>query len=91
MFTPTFLTCLFKNKVVGGTENWSLGGLVRNLFHCKINKDPLLRKGDWSKYPLTEEQKCYAATDAFVQVTVVTKFKLQLNLAMLNDITLNYS
>jgi Werner syndrome ATP-dependent helicase len=61
------------NKVMGGTENWSLGGLVRNLFHCKINKDPLLRKGNWSKYPLTEEQKCYAATDPYVSYKIYEK------------------
>ncbi|XP_076106005.1 bifunctional 3'-5' exonuclease/ATP-dependent helicase WRN-like [Mytilus galloprovincialis] len=61
------------NKILGCKEHWSLEGLVKHLFNHKINKDPILRKGDWSKYPLSEEQKCYAATDAYVSYKVYEK------------------
>ncbi|XP_033740357.1 Werner syndrome ATP-dependent helicase homolog [Pecten maximus] len=61
---------LFANKVLKTTENWSLDGLVRHLFKQKINKNPEIRKSNWSQYPLSETQKMYAATDAYVSYEI---------------------
>lgn len=65
----------YANKVFKTSENWSLEGLVRHLFKCKINKDPLVRKSNWSHYPLTENQKTYAATDAYVCYKIYEKLQ----------------
>ncbi|KAG8130300.1 hypothetical protein E2320_016907 [Naja naja] len=46
-------------------EIWSLNGLVKHLFHKQLVKDKLVRCGNWECFPLTEEQKLYAATDAY--------------------------
>lgn len=60
----------FANKVLKASENWSLDGLVRHLFKKKINKNPEVRKSNWSQYPLSETQKMYAATDAYVSYEI---------------------
>ncbi|XP_021355396.1 Werner syndrome ATP-dependent helicase homolog [Mizuhopecten yessoensis] len=61
---------LFANSVLKTSENWSLDGLTRHLFKQKINKTPEIRKSDWSRYPLSEAQKKYAATDAYVSYEI---------------------
>ncbi|XP_060082481.1 bifunctional 3'-5' exonuclease/ATP-dependent helicase WRN-like [Ylistrum balloti] len=61
------------NKVLKTSENWSLDGLVRHLFKQKINKNPEIRKSNWSQYPLSEAQKKYAATDAYVSYEIYQK------------------
>ncbi|OXB74961.1 UNVERIFIED_CONTAM: hypothetical protein H355_013301 [Colinus virginianus] len=54
-------------------EVWSLNGLVKYLFGKQLLKDKSIRCGNWEKFPLDEEQKLYAATDAYhvcVSITV---------------------
>lgn len=63
----------FANTVLKTSENWSLDGLVRHLFKHKIDKNPQIRKSNWSHYPLSEEQKKYAATDAYVSYQIYKK------------------
>lgn len=47
-------------------EMWSLNGLVKHLFGKQLLKDKSVRCSNWEEFPLTEEQKLYAATDAYV-------------------------
>uniref|UniRef100_A0A670Z2U5 DNA 3'-5' helicase n=1 Tax=Pseudonaja textilis TaxID=8673 RepID=A0A670Z2U5_PSETE len=54
------------NEKLKCKEIWSLNGLVKHLFHKQLVKDKLVRCGNWECFPLTEEQKLYAATDAYV-------------------------
>lgn len=63
----------FANRVLGTTETWSLDGLVKHMFGKKINKNPALRKSDWSVFPLSDSQKSYAATDAYVSYLIYEK------------------
>lgn len=65
----------YANQVLGSKETWSLDGLVRHLFQRKINKNPSVRKSDWSEFPLTDIQKSYAATDAYVSYLIYEKLK----------------
>lgn len=51
------------------TETWSLNGLVKHLFGKQLLKDKSIRCSNWKNYPLTEVQKLYAATDAYVRTT----------------------
>uniref|UniRef100_A0A8D2MQS0 DNA 3'-5' helicase n=1 Tax=Zonotrichia albicollis TaxID=44394 RepID=A0A8D2MQS0_ZONAL len=50
-------------------ETWSLNGLVKHLFGRQLLKDPSVRCSNWEQFPLKEEQKLYAATDAYVCTT----------------------
>uniref|UniRef100_A0A803TJQ6 DNA 3'-5' helicase n=1 Tax=Anolis carolinensis TaxID=28377 RepID=A0A803TJQ6_ANOCA len=54
------------NKKLRCKEIWSLNDLVKHLFHKQLLKEKLVRCGNWEEFPLTEEQKLYAATDAYV-------------------------
>lgn len=63
----------YANQVLGSKETWSLDGLVKHLFQRKINKNPSVRKSDWSEFPLTDIQKSYAATDAYVSYLIYEK------------------
>lgn len=63
----------YANQVLGSKETWSLDGLVKHLFQRKINKNPIVRKSDWSEFPLTDIQKSYAATDAYVSYLIYEK------------------
>ena len=40
--------------------------MVKYLFGKQLLKDRSIRCSNWSKFPLTEDQKVYAATDAYV-------------------------
>lgn len=51
-------------------EVWSLNGLVKHLFGKQLLKDKSIRCGNWEKFPLSEEQKLYAATDAYVRAKI---------------------
>ncbi|KAM6473025.1 bifunctional 3'-5' exonuclease/ATP-dependent helicase WRN isoform 2-T3 [Liasis olivaceus] len=53
------------NEKLKCKEIWSLNGLVKHLFHKQLVKDKLVRCSNWECFPLTEEQKLYAATDAY--------------------------
>ena len=63
----------FANQVLGCEEKWSLDGLVKHLFHQKLDKNPDIRTGNWTNYPLSEEQKNYAALDALASYKVYQK------------------
>uniref|UniRef100_A0A8C3Q1G9 DNA 3'-5' helicase n=1 Tax=Chrysolophus pictus TaxID=9089 RepID=A0A8C3Q1G9_CHRPC len=55
------------NEKLKCKEVWSLNGLVKHLFGKQLLKDKSIRCGNWVKFPLDEEQKLYAATDAYVR------------------------
>ncbi|XP_026797631.3 bifunctional 3'-5' exonuclease/ATP-dependent helicase WRN isoform X1 [Pangasianodon hypophthalmus] len=46
-------------------EKWSLDGMVKHLFKKQLFKDKDVRCSHWDDFGLTEEQKRYAATDAY--------------------------
>uniref|UniRef100_A0A670K7V6 DNA 3'-5' helicase n=1 Tax=Podarcis muralis TaxID=64176 RepID=A0A670K7V6_PODMU len=54
------------NEKLKCKEIWSLNNLLKHLFHKQLLKDKSVRCGNWKQFPLTEEQKLYAATDAYV-------------------------
>uniref|UniRef100_A0A8B9CQM0 DNA 3'-5' helicase n=1 Tax=Anser brachyrhynchus TaxID=132585 RepID=A0A8B9CQM0_9AVES len=54
------------NEKLKCKEIWSLNGLVKHLFGKQLLKDKTVRCSNWEKFPLNEEQKLYAATDAYV-------------------------
>ncbi|XP_015439582.1 PREDICTED: Werner Syndrome-like exonuclease [Dufourea novaeangliae] len=56
----------FANKVLNRSCRWSLEKLTAYLLNKKIDKNPKVRKSNWHIYPLSVEQKTYAATDAYV-------------------------
>uniref|UniRef100_A0A8B9IBJ8 DNA 3'-5' helicase n=1 Tax=Anser brachyrhynchus TaxID=132585 RepID=A0A8B9IBJ8_9AVES len=56
------------NEKLKCKEIWSLNGLVKHLFGKQLLKDKTVRCSNWEKFPLNEEQKLYAATDAYVYV-----------------------
>lgn len=56
----------FANTVLNRSCRWSLEKLTEYLLKKKINKNPKVRKSKWHMHPLNDEQKLYAATDAYV-------------------------
>nr|XP_011740038.1 Werner syndrome ATP-dependent helicase isoform X3 [Macaca nemestrina]XP_011740039.1 Werner syndrome ATP-dependent helicase isoform X4 [Macaca nemestrina] len=67
------------NKKLKCTETWSLSSLVKHLLGKQLLKDKSIRCSNWSKFPLTEDQKLYAATDAYAG------FIIYRNLEILDD------
>ncbi|XP_037990408.1 Werner syndrome ATP-dependent helicase isoform X3 [Motacilla alba alba] len=63
------------NEKLKCKETWSLNGLVKHLFGRQLLKDQSVRCSSWDKFPLTEEQKLYAATDAYAGYIVYEKLK----------------
>ncbi|XP_027545661.1 Werner syndrome ATP-dependent helicase isoform X2 [Neopelma chrysocephalum] len=63
------------NEKLRCKETWSLNGLVKHLFGKQLLKDKSVRCGNWEKFPLSEEQKLYAATDAYAGYIVYEKLK----------------
>ncbi|NWT02306.1 WRN helicase, partial [Mionectes macconnelli] len=63
------------NEKLKCKETWSLNGLVKHLFGKQLLKDKSVRCSDWEKFPLSEEQKLYAATDAYAGYIVYEKLK----------------
>uniref|UniRef100_A0AAY4E3P0 DNA 3'-5' helicase n=1 Tax=Denticeps clupeoides TaxID=299321 RepID=A0AAY4E3P0_9TELE len=55
------------NEKLRCIEKWSLDGLVKHLFGKQLFKDRDVRCSQWDEFELTEEQKRYAATDAYVR------------------------
>ncbi|KAM9455992.1 bifunctional 3'-5' exonuclease/ATP-dependent helicase WRN isoform 2-T2 [Clarias gariepinus] len=53
------------NEKLRCVEKWSLDGLVKHLFSKRLFKEKDVRCGQWDDFVLTEEQKRYAATDAY--------------------------
>lgn len=52
-------------------EKWSLDGLVKHLFKKRLFKNKDVRCSHWDDFGLTEEQKRYAATDAYVSEQIL--------------------
>ncbi|NXA62965.1 WRN helicase, partial [Mohoua ochrocephala] len=63
------------NEKLQCKETWSLNGLVKHLFGRQLLKDQSVRCSNWEKFPLNEEQKLYAATDAYAGYIVYEKLK----------------
>ncbi|XP_057552571.1 bifunctional 3'-5' exonuclease/ATP-dependent helicase WRN isoform X3 [Hippopotamus amphibius kiboko] len=63
------------NEKLKCTETWSLNGLVKHLFSKQLLKDKSIRCSNWSKFPLTEDQKLYAATDAYAGFIIYQKLE----------------
>ncbi|XP_016115176.1 Werner syndrome ATP-dependent helicase homolog [Sinocyclocheilus grahami] len=51
-------------------EKWSLDGLVKHLLKKQLFKDKLVRCSHWDDFGLTEDQKRYAATDAYAGLLI---------------------
>ncbi|XP_066091205.1 bifunctional 3'-5' exonuclease/ATP-dependent helicase WRN isoform X2 [Saccopteryx bilineata] len=64
------------NEKLKCTENWSLTGLVKHLFGKQLLKDKAIRCSNWSDYPLSEDQKLYAATDAYAGLIIYQKLEI---------------
>ncbi|XP_072190500.1 bifunctional 3'-5' exonuclease/ATP-dependent helicase WRN isoform X2 [Excalfactoria chinensis] len=63
------------NEKLKCKEIWSLNGLVKHLFGKQLLKDKSIRCSNWEKFPLDEEQKLYAATDAYAGFIIYQKLK----------------
>uniref|UniRef100_A0A8B9MQ29 DNA 3'-5' helicase n=1 Tax=Accipiter nisus TaxID=211598 RepID=A0A8B9MQ29_9AVES len=83
------------NEKLKCKEIWSLNGLVKHLFGKQLLKDKSVRCSNWEEFPLSEEQKLYAATDAYVCTrrdhysTCINKFVLYCADKILADISEN--
>uniref|UniRef100_F7AMX7 DNA 3'-5' helicase n=1 Tax=Monodelphis domestica TaxID=13616 RepID=F7AMX7_MONDO len=58
------------NEKLRCKENWSLDGLVKHLFRKCLLKEQSIRCGRWEDFPLTEDQKQYAAIDAYASFII---------------------
>ncbi|XP_068259879.1 bifunctional 3'-5' exonuclease/ATP-dependent helicase WRN isoform X2 [Nyctibius grandis] len=63
------------NEKLKCKEIWSLNGLVKHLFGKQLLKDKAVRCSNWEEFPLNEEQKLYAATDAYAGYIIYQKLK----------------
>ncbi|XP_074806483.1 bifunctional 3'-5' exonuclease/ATP-dependent helicase WRN isoform X2 [Natator depressus] len=63
------------NEKLKCNEIWSLNGLVKHLFSKQLLKDKCVRCGNWEEFPLSEEQKLYAATDAYAGLLIYQKLE----------------
>ncbi|XP_045635169.1 Werner syndrome ATP-dependent helicase isoform X2 [Ursus americanus] len=64
------------NEKLKCTEIWSLNGLVKHLFGKQLLKDRSIRCSNWNDFPLTEDQKLYAATDAYAGLIIYRKLEI---------------
>ncbi|NWI64597.1 WRN helicase, partial [Todus mexicanus] len=63
------------NEKLKCKEIWSLNGLVKHLFGKQLWKDKSVRCSNWEEFPLNEQQKLYAATDAYAGFIIYQKLK----------------
>nr|DBA28634.1 TPA: hypothetical protein GDO54_008962 [Pyxicephalus adspersus] len=63
------------NEKLKCKEKWSLNGLVKHLFSKQLLKDNSVRCSSWDKFPLTDEQRLYAASDAYASLLVYQKLE----------------
>ncbi|KAL4617619.1 Werner syndrome ATP-dependent helicase isoform X2 [Arapaima gigas] len=63
------------NEKLRCVENWSLDGLLKHLFTKQLKKDKDVRCSQWNDFGLTEDQKIYAATDAYAGLIIYNKLK----------------
>lgn len=59
---------LARERGVVRVANCALSEIVEALFGCKIKKDPHVRRCDWGKNQLSEEEIKYAAIDAYAHM-----------------------
>lgn len=62
----------YANRVLKRSCRWSLEKLTAYLLRKKISKDPEVRMSKWHIQPLSDAQKSYAATDAYVSLLLYT-------------------
>ncbi|XP_035247569.1 Werner syndrome ATP-dependent helicase homolog isoform X1 [Anguilla anguilla] len=63
------------NETLRCVEQWSLDGLVKHLFKRRLRKDKDVRCSQWDDFELTEDQKRYAATDAYAGLIIHKKLQ----------------
>ncbi|KAM4708899.1 bifunctional 3'-5' exonuclease/ATP-dependent helicase WRN [Discoglossus pictus] len=63
------------NKKLKCKEKWSLNGLIKHLFRKQLLKDNSVRCSSWDVFPLNEEQKLYAASDAYAGLIIYQKLE----------------
>ncbi|KFO38193.1 Werner syndrome ATP-dependent helicase [Fukomys damarensis] len=63
------------NQKLKCMEIWSLNGLVKHLFGKQLLKEKSIRCSNWSIFPLDEDQKLYAATDAYAGLIIYRKLE----------------
>ncbi|XP_039076810.1 Werner syndrome ATP-dependent helicase isoform X2 [Hyaena hyaena] len=63
------------NEKLKCKETWSLNGLVKHLFGKQLLKDRSICCSNWSNFPLTEDQRLYAATDAYAGLIIYRKLE----------------
>ncbi|KYN11924.1 Werner Syndrome-like exonuclease, partial [Trachymyrmex cornetzi] len=61
----------YANRVLKRSCRWSLEKLTAYLLKKKISKNPDVRMSKWHVQPLSNAQKNYAATDAYVRTKLV--------------------
>ncbi|KAM4836696.1 bifunctional 3'-5' exonuclease/ATP-dependent helicase WRN [Thomomys bottae] len=64
------------NEKLKCSETWSLNGLVKYLLGKQLLKDKSIRCSNWSNFPLSEDQKLYAATDAYAGLIIYKKLEI---------------
>ncbi|XP_012225142.1 3'-5' exonuclease isoform X2 [Linepithema humile] len=62
----------YANQVLKRSCRWSLERLTAYLLKKKIDKNPEVRMSKWHIQPLSDAQKNYAATDAYVSLLLYT-------------------
>ncbi|XP_048028103.1 Werner syndrome ATP-dependent helicase homolog [Megalobrama amblycephala] len=63
------------NETMRCCEKWSLDGLVKRLLKKQLFKDKHVRCSHWDNFGLTEDQKRYAATDAYAGLLIYQKLQ----------------
>ncbi|KAG8506936.1 Werner syndrome ATP-dependent helicase, partial [Galemys pyrenaicus] len=64
------------NEKLKCIETWSLNALVKHILGKQLLKDKSIRCSKWSNFPLTEDQKLYAATDAYAGLIIYRKLQV---------------
>ncbi|KAL6423951.1 hypothetical protein ACFW04_009711 [Cataglyphis niger] len=60
----------FANQRLNRSGRWSLERLTLLVLKKKIDKNPEVRRSKWHVLPLSDAQKIYAATDAYVSLLI---------------------
>ncbi|XP_053556112.1 bifunctional 3'-5' exonuclease/ATP-dependent helicase WRN [Bombina bombina] len=63
------------NQKLKCKEKWSLNGLIKHLFSKQLLKDNSVRCSNWNLFPLNEDQKLYAASDAYAGLIIYQKLE----------------
>ncbi|XP_063776091.1 bifunctional 3'-5' exonuclease/ATP-dependent helicase WRN isoform X2 [Pseudophryne corroboree] len=63
------------NQKLKCKEKWSLNGLVKHLLYKQLLKDDSVRCSSWDRFPLSDDQKLYAASDAYAGLLIYQKLE----------------